>query len=92
MSELITRDDYIKAGYRITSRKYGSVSRIDREDWKEYMAEQHAPWDIEEGRRWVKGLGDRVAADHYRRVYSKDHIDLGRKGNEMKIPNSGDLL
>ena len=89
---LKTREDYIRAGYRITSRKYGLVSRIDREDWKEYMAEQHAPWDIREGRKWVNILGDRSAADHYRRVYSKDHLELGRKALTLKIPNSGDLL
>ena len=84
--------DYVAEGYRITSRKYGIISRIDRDDWKDYMAEQHAPWDIEEGRKWVRLLGDRTAADHYRRVYSKDNIELGSQALTLKIPNSGDMI
>lgn len=84
--------DYVAEGYRITSRKYGLISRIDRDDWKEFMAEQHAPWDIEEGRKWIRAMGDLHAADQYRRVYSKDTLELGRKAVTLKIPNSGDLL
>lgn len=84
--------DYEKKGYRIVSRKYGIISRIDREDWKEYMAEKHAPWDIEEGLAWIKHLGDLHAADFYRRCHSKDTVELGRKALTLKIPNSGDKL
>lgn len=84
--------DYVKQGYRIVSRKYGTIARIDRDDWKEFMAQEHAPWDIEEGRKWVRTMGDRSAADHYRRVYSKDTIDLGRKALTLRIPNSGDMI
>lgn len=73
-------------GYRYTSRKHKIAARIDRPDWREYMAERAAPWDAQgEGKRWVDGLGDR-AADYYRRVYSKDKIEtpILFKG----IPNS----
>jgi hypothetical protein len=84
--------DYANEGYRIVSRKYGIIARIDRPDWKEFLAEEHAPWDIEEGRDWVAALGDRRAADYYRRVYSKDTIELGREAVALKIPNSGDLI
>lgn len=88
----MAKSDYEKQGYRITSRKYGMISRIDRDDWKEYMAEKHAPWDIEEGRKWVRVLGDLHAADHYRRVYSKDTLEIGSKALKLKIPNSMDKL
>ena len=85
--------DYAAEGYRVVSRKYGMISRIDRKDWKEYMAKQHAPWDAEgEGIKWVQLLGDRAAADHYRRVYSKDTLEIGRKALTLKIPNSGDMV
>ena len=59
------------SGYRSISNKYRMVARLDRPDWKKHMARQHAPWSFEEGMRWATGLGD-GAADHYRRVYSKD--------------------
>src|ERR1039458_9705438 len=78
-------EDYAAAGYRIVSRKYGMISRLDRDDWKEYMAEKHAPWDIEEGRKWVRALGDLHAADHYRRVYSKDTLEIGKRALTLKI-------
>jgi len=61
-----------KQGYRIISRKYGVVARIDRSDWKEYMASKHC-----NGMDWVEVL-DRLnhAEDHYRRCYSNDKIEL----------------
>ena len=63
-------------GYVITSNKYGSACRIDRPDWREYMAREHAPWDPEgDGMSWVMCLGDR-AADHYRRCYSRDEVTV----------------
>lgn len=68
-------EDLASLGYRRTSRKFGHVSRVDREDWKEYMAEKHSPWSKEEGLRWVECLGT-GAADHYRRCYSKDTLVL----------------
>jgi hypothetical protein len=70
-----TVQEAVIEGYAITSRAYKHASRIDREDWRQYMAKKHAPWDPEgEGRAWVECLGDRSAADHYRRCYSKDQI------------------
>ena len=85
----MSKSQYEVDGYRIISRKYGIISRIDRNDWREYMAKKYAPWDIEEGLKWVRTLGDRGAADHYRRIYSKDTLEIGRKALKLKIPNSG---
>lgn len=60
-------------GYYRVSRKGKVLSRIDRKNWKEYMAKEYAPWDIKEGEKWVASLGQ-GAGDHYRRVYSNDKI------------------
>lgn len=71
---------HIDRGYRVTSRAWGMIARVDRPDWKEYMASKHPS-----GRAWVKSLGD-TAADHYRRVYSKDRLEI--KYAAKYIPNS----
>ena len=42
-------------GYRMTSRKYGCISRIDSPDWREKTNDEN----------------------QYRRVHSKDSIDVG---------------
>lgn len=76
--------DYIKEGYRIVSRKYGRVARLDRTDWKEFL--------IKEYPNFKKGMTDLAIADFYRRVYSKDEIELGKDALTLKIPNSGDVL
>lgn len=80
----MTDIDYAAEGYRITSRKYGTVSRIDRPDWKEFLLEEYP--------NWIGIMTDVQIADHYRRCYSKDKIDLGRKALTLKIPNSGDMV
>jgi len=66
-----TVEALIAAGYCVTSRKHCEVSRVDRPDWREYMAKQHAPWCRKEGMAWVDAMGV-GAEDHYRRVYSRD--------------------
>lgn len=63
------------SGYRCTSNTYRMVSRIDRPDWIEWMASQHAPWSRVQGLAWVHGLGI-GAGDHYRRCYSKDTLTV----------------
>ena len=71
-------DTKLKAlGYCVTSRKFGLVSRIDRDDWKEYMALLYSPWSLKVGMDWVSVLGD-GAEDHYRRCYSTDTIEVGQ--------------
>lgn len=72
----------IEQGYRIVSNRHRMISRIDRPDWKEAMADYHTggfPGDKqrnrEAGLRWVNGLRD-GAADFYRRVISKDKITV----------------
>ena len=77
----------ISKGYRRTSCRFGSISRVDRPDWREYMARKHAPWDINEGIAWVDSLGNR-AGDFYRRVLSKDHKDVGPEYAKF-FPSSG---
>lgn len=62
------------SGYRAISNKYRVVARLDRPDWREQMAAQHAPWSFDEGMRWANGLGD-GAANHYRHCYSKDKLE-----------------
>ncbi len=80
--------DLISRGYRRTSRKFGTISRVDRPDWREYMAKEHAPWNIEEGLEWVETLGD-SAGDYYRRVLSKDHKEIGQEYAKF-FPSSSD--
>ena len=77
------RQALIRKGYCRISNRHGIVSRIDRSDWKEYMAKKHSPWSIEAGMEWVSFLGTN-AEDHYRRCYSKDTIELG-SGNRAAI-------
>ena len=81
-------NELIKKGYRRVSNKYRVISRIDRDDWIEYMANQHSPWDIEEGYNWISALGMASASDHYRRVYSKDVIEGVPVNVFRKIPSS----
>jgi hypothetical protein len=70
-----TGDELKRKGYCVTSNKYGIVSRLDRADWKEHLAQKHAPWDpAGQGMRWIEGIGDRGAADFYRRCNSADSI------------------
>lgn len=88
----MTAAEYIAQGYRVTSNKHRMISRIDRDDWKEYMAKGHSPWDWEgEGLKWVRILGDRSAADHYRRVYSRDTLTVSAAIIKA-MPNSGDMV
>lgn len=49
-------------GYRRTSNRHGMVSRVDRPDWKEWLAAKGYPVD----------------ADWYRRVCSKDTFEIGQ--------------
>jgi len=65
-----------KQGYRITSRSGRYATRIDREDWKEFMQD--------------KGLPE--SPDLYRRVYSKDTIIVSHKTmKEMKNSGGSDI-
>jgi hypothetical protein len=73
-----------KAGYCIVSRKKPTLAaRIDRKDWKEYMASKHPG-----GMDWVKFLA-KDAADYYRRCYSKDIVVVPASWTK-KLPNSND--
>jgi hypothetical protein len=82
----INQLELLSKGYCRVSIKYGMAARIDRPDWKEHMARQHSPWSEKEGMEWVAALG-RSAEDQYRRVYSKDVIELGN-GRAKFLPTS----
>ncbi len=73
---------FVALGYRRTSRKYGIISRVDRPDWKEFLARKGML--IGPGR---EGNG----ADHYRACYSKDKIELGTEFAwlALEVPTSG---
>lgn len=71
----------VASGYRPTSNKYRHLSRIDREDWRERMADFQTGGfsgcktkNREDGLRWVAGLAD-GAGDFYRRVISEDRTE-----------------
>jgi len=63
--------ELMEQGYRRVSNKHCIISRVDRPDWKWFMADTRSPHDYTAGTSWVKCLG-LGAADFYRRVYSKD--------------------
>lgn len=75
----------IEAGYHRISNTGRIVSRIDRDDWRQFMAQQHSRSE-KIGRDWGIALG-RSAENHYRRCYSKDKLVLQEKLYRM-IPGS----
>lgn len=69
------------SGYRCISNRHRMVSRLDRADWRDHMAREHTrgfkgdpDGNLEQGMKWVAALGG-GAADHYRRILSKDTIE-----------------
>lgn len=80
----------VRLGYRRVSNSSRGISRVDRTDWREYMAAQHAPGDpTGEGKLWVDALElAHSAADFYRRVYSKDQLVGVAKNVFQEIPSS----
>ena len=61
-------------GFKIISRRYGIISRIDRSDWKEILLEN----------------GYLIDADIYRRVFSNDRYTLGSQLFRKKLFTSSD--
>jgi hypothetical protein len=68
----LSAEELVARGYRRTSNAYGRISRIDRPDWLEVLAEKmrRAPADfiLRDGTGQVSPLW----CDFYRRVYSQD--------------------
>lgn len=64
------------SGYRPISRKHCIIARLDREDWREHMAEQHMPWSKEKGLHWVACLGEKSAESHYLLCYTKEKLTV----------------
>lgn len=88
--QMINTEKLIAQGYRCISRKFGLISRIDRADWREHMAQKHSPWDPKgDGMRWVGclELQPGSAEDQYRRCYSKDTLEISPSAS-FKIPCS----
>src|SRR5687767_14849981 len=77
-------EQLIDMGYRRVSNSARHISRVDREDWKEYMALQSSR-SLKEGLEWVNGMD--CPEDHYRRVYAKDVITVPASIYD-KIPSS----
>lgn len=74
-------------GYRRVSNQHRIISRIDRPDWLEHLAEEYnrPPEDfLQPG----KTHGCATWADFYRRVLSKDFITVD-EATFKKIPGSG---
>ena len=72
-------EELIRLGYRCTSRKYGIISRIDRPDWVLFLIEKlNQPELIS---------GDGSWEDFYRRVYSRDKLELS-PSRARKFPTS----
>lgn len=63
-------------GYRRTSNKHGIVSRIDRPDWVQVLADDlgRSPAEL-----YAKGAKEPESRwkDYYRRILSKDRVTLG---------------
>lgn len=71
-------EDLIALGYRRTSNAFGLVSRIDREDWLEVLAEKmgRSPADFIVRSGPDIGKPSPMWADQYRRCYSKDTLTV----------------
>lgn len=83
--------EFMDKGYRRVSRKHCILSRVDKLNWRNYMAKDYAPWSLEEGEAWVRSLGD-SAADHYRRVYSHDKIQVPEEISRWIAPSDFDKV
>lgn len=87
MTDAETAADLIAKGYRRTSNKYRTVSRIDRPDWLNVLAINlhRAPADF-----YVPGESSPCGGwcDYYRRVISKDKIEVSPEVYAL-IPGSG---
>lgn len=72
----------VEAGYRVTSRRYRHLSRIDRPDWFEWMNQHNFFGRLkpEEKDQWE---------DHYRRCFCRDRLVLPTHFDIKAIPNSG---
>jgi len=61
---------YLKSvGFKIISRRYGIISRIDRADWDTFLADNEYPVD----------------ADIYRRLFSTDKYQISSQLNKKNI-------
>jgi hypothetical protein len=76
-------------GYAIISRRHCMAARIEYANWCYVVAKHHCSWDESKGMRWVEMVGDKMAADHYRRCISKDRITVSEKVRKL-MPKSGD--
>jgi hypothetical protein len=75
------RQELIAQGYRLVSRKYRLVARIDRPDWAKVIVDTLTPWmqkSIEENyNRAIREMEENIGMrDWYRRCMSKDTIKV----------------
>lgn len=75
----------IQQGYCRTSNRHGLVSRIDRAEWKERLTKERTPARVDEGVRRMGGLA--AAEDQYRRIYSRDTLEVGNAVSQFPASN-----
>ena len=84
ISEELDPQVIIDLGYRVVSRKFSTVARIDRPDWRVFLSKAlHNPSILNDTSTYSGW------PDHYRRCYSKDKFTLHDSINIKLIPNSG---
>ncbi len=71
-----TAKQLIDRGYRVISRRFKTVARIDRPDWMYKGPNGQETWD------------DNMDPDYFRRVLSRDVIERVPRGLIDVIPNS----
>lgn len=87
MNAPLTEEERLTArGYRRTSRSYGMVSRIDRSDWIDVLAERLLR-TCDEMRKMIHEQPGQWE-DFYRRVISKDTVTLDPPRRALKVPPS----
>lgn len=64
---MLTAKQLTEQGYRRVSNRYGHVARIDRPDWKEFMASKGY---------YTTPQNKGSIADQYRRCYSRDRLTV----------------
>ena len=79
----------IAAGYRRVSSRHGRVARIDRPDWQKVIMRMLRLDEADfESIRTSHQPG--FYEDHYRRVFSRDTLELGRELGSRIPPSSWD--
>ena len=76
------------AGYRRISRKFGMLARVDRVDWLTFLSKE-LTFTAKDAAAWFEREQHNRGswADYYRRVHSKDKIEIP-VAIALKVPAS----